>query len=376
MLLGNADVVVAVGKALLELDQPRAFAHGRRDAHQPAVVRGHVAEPLAEDLREGLLGHRGGLDQPHLRIKLAGPVVGHRVGLGQLVALALLGHHVQELRAVKLLEVLQRRHQRIEVVAVDRPDVVEAELLEQRGRHHHALGMLLEALGQLEQRRRGAQHALADVLGGGVEVAAHQLRQVAVERAHWRADRHVVVVQDHQQLAVADAGVVERLEGHAGGQRAVADDRHRMPVLALLLGRHRHAQRRRDAGRRMGGAEGVVLALAALREARDAAELAQRRHALAPAGQDLVRIGLVAHVPHQPVVRRVEDMVQRDRELDRAEVGAQVAAGARNVVEHAGAHLGRQLPELGAVELADRRWIVKRGKQRSHGIVVGLLVHL
>ena len=32
---------------------------------------------------------------------------------------------------------------------------------------------------------------------------------------------------------------------------------------------------------------------------RDAAELAQRAHALAPAGQDLVRIGLVADVPDQ-----------------------------------------------------------------------------
>jgi hypothetical protein len=34
-----------------------------------------------------------------------------------------------------------------------------------------------------------------------------------------------------------------------------------------------------------------------------AAELAQAWHALAPPGQDLVRIGLVAHVPHQPVIR-------------------------------------------------------------------------
>jgi hypothetical protein len=96
-------------------------------------------------------------------------VVGHRVGLGQLVALALLRDHVQELRALQVLDVLQRGHQRFEVVAVDRADVVEAELLEQRGRHHHALGMFLEALGQLEQRRRHVQHVLADVLGGGVE---------------------------------------------------------------------------------------------------------------------------------------------------------------------------------------------------------------
>jgi hypothetical protein len=71
-----------------------------------------------------------------------------------------------------------------------------------------------------------------------------------------------------------------------------------LAVLALELGGQRHAQR----GEMLvdcGGAEGVVLALVAPRKAADAAQLAQRVHAVAPAGQDLVRVGLVAHVPHQ-----------------------------------------------------------------------------
>jgi hypothetical protein len=51
------------------------------------------------------------------------------------------------------------------------------------------------------------------------------------------------------------------------------------------------------------------------------------RHALAAAGQDLVGVGLVADVPDQPVVRRVEDVMQGDGQFDRAEVGRQVAAG-------------------------------------------------
>ena len=49
-------------------------------------------------------------------------------------------------------------------------------------------------------------------------------------------------------------------------------------------------------------AEGVVLALGALGEAGQPAALAQRADAVAPAGQDLVRIGLVADIPDQPVV--------------------------------------------------------------------------
>ena len=53
----------------------------------------------------------------------------------------------------------------------------------------------------------------------------------------------------------------------------------------------------------------------------------KRPDAVAPAGQDLVRIGLMADIPDQPVARRVEDVVQRDRQLDDAEAGAEMAAG-------------------------------------------------
>ncbi|MPN32657.1 hypothetical protein SDC9_180137 [bioreactor metagenome] len=81
-------------------------------------------------------------------------------------------------------------------------------------------------------------------------------------------------------------------------------------------------------------AEGVVLAFGALRKARQAAHLAQGRHALAAAGEDLVRIGLVAHVPHDAVARRVEHLVQRHRQFHGAEVGRQVPAGLRDALQH------------------------------------------
>ena len=83
----------------------------------------------------------------------------------------------------------------------------------------------------------------------------------------------------------------------------------------------------------MRGAERVVLALGALGEARQAAALAQGADAVAPAGEDLVRIGLVADVPDQPVARGVEDPVQGDGQLDHAEPGAQMAAGHRDGVD-------------------------------------------
>ena len=61
-------------------------------------------------------------------------------------------------------------------------------------------------------------------------------------------------------------------------------------------------------------------------EAGEAAVLAQRREAVAAAGQELVDVGLVAHVPDELVAGAVEDAVQGDRQLDDAEVRRQVAA--------------------------------------------------
>ena len=102
----------------------------------------------------------------------------------------------------------------------------------------------------------------------------------------------------------------------------------------------------------MAGAEGVVFALRALGEAREAAALAQRADALAPAGQDLVRIGLMADVPDDPVARRVEHIVQRDRQLDDAEARAEMAAGHRNRADGLGAQFFGEPHELAFVEFS------------------------
>ena len=132
-------------------------------------------------------------------------------------------------------------------------------------------------------------------------------------------DRHAVVVEDHEHVGLDVAAVVQRLERHAGAHRAVADHRDDLALVAAALVRDRHAERGADRRRRMADAERVVLAFLALRERREAVLLLDRRDAVAAAGQDLVRIALMADVPDEAVARRIEEPVQRDRELDDAE---------------------------------------------------------
>ena len=55
--------------------------------------------------------------------------------------------------------------------------------------------------------------------------------------------------------------------------------------------------------------------------------LLQLADAVAALGKDLVRVGLVADVPDQPVIGGVEDIMERDRQFDDSQPRAQMAAG-------------------------------------------------
>ena len=96
----------------------------------------------------------------------------------------------------------------------------------------------------------------------------------------------------------------------------------------------------------MAGAHDVVLALGDRAERREALVLADRRELVAAAGEDLVRVGLVADVPEELVARGVEQRVQRDRELAGAEVGAEVAADLTDRVDDVLADLLGDLLQL------------------------------
>src|SRR5690606_34425840 len=217
---------------------------------------------------------------------------------------------------------------------------------------------LLELAGKLHHRGYVREHGAPHAAHLRVELPGQQPREVAVERAHRRRDRHLVVVEDDEQVDVRrDAGVVQRLEGHARAHRAVADDGHMAPapgpdVLARVARGDGHAERSRDRGGRMRRAEGVVRRLVTFGKAADATELAQRGHALAPAGEDLVGIALVTDIPYQPVARRMKDVVERDRELDRAEVGRQVAAGTGDRLDDEATQLVGELRKAITAQLA------------------------
>ncbi len=239
----------------------------------------------------------------------------------RLVALALLRHDVDEHGlVVRIAHVLEDGQQVVEVVPVDGADIVEAELLEQRAAHGEAFGELLRPRrAPCHELRQPADEALHRLAHRDVRLAGREAREIGTHSPDGRRDRHVVVVEDDDQPGVPSAGVVHCLVGHAGGHRSVADDRDHLVVGAGEVARGGKTEARRDRSRRMRRAERVVDALGPLGEAGKPAALTQGHHPVAPAGEDLVRVALVADVPDEDVVRRVEDVMERHRQLHHAE---------------------------------------------------------
>ena len=183
---------------------------------------------------------------------------------------------------------------------------------------------------------RTCETSSADAL---VDLPARDPEEVARHRPDVRGDRHLVVVQDDDELPLQVPALVQPLHRDAAGESAVADDGDDVVVLSLRVAGRGHAERRRDRRRGVGRAEDVVLRLRAAREAREAPLLPDRVEPVPPPRQDLVRVALVTDVPDEEVAGRVEDVVERDRQLDRPEARGEVPARLRDGVDQEGPEL-------------------------------------
>ena len=124
-------------------------------------------------------------------------------------------------------------------MAVHRPDVLQPEVLEHPLRGERVLEALLDGVQRVVERRRRRPRARRDrflIESSSLLVprVGPQAGEMLGQAAHGGAVGAAVVVDDDDQLAVRLVGrdVVERLPGHPAGERAVADDRHHVPVLS------------------------------------------------------------------------------------------------------------------------------------------------
>ena len=350
--LRYADVKESVRESRGEAGKPRAIAHCRRQRDNPRILCRDFAKRVAEGLapsrrRRRLLpvgwkreihdvGRRGPGERPDAMPR-------RRVLLGGAVAVALLRDDVEKDRAVLLLRGGERRDERCEVVAVDRAEIVEAELLEPDVAEHHRLEAVLDPVHDPVEEREAerAANLLGDVLRTVVAYARREATKPLRDAPGRLRYRHVVVVKDDDKPLCRRRAVVERLETRAVRKRRVAYDGDDMLLAAAPVARGREplGDGKRDA--RMPRYGGIGLGFGGIGKAGDAAQLAERREGVVASGEDLPGVGLVADVPHDAVGLRVEDLRKGHRDLDGAERGRKMPAVLRNGLEDPVSHFDR-----------------------------------
>ena len=369
--LADARVEEPRGVGVADLLELVPLAHRGRHHHDLRVALHGGEEGGADGVGVRLAGGRLQRDDPVLDpLEGGGGVVLDRVLDGRLEPVPLAGQDVEQDRPVQRLDLLQVAAQGLQVVAVDRPDVGEAHLLEEhpavQRRLQRVLHLLEPAVGLVADQRDRRQE-LADPL---VPVVVHRrhpgLVEVVGQAADGRADRHLVVVEDDQELLAEPGGVVQRLEDDPRGEGPVADDGDRVPVgPAHQLVARLQAQGRRGRAAGVAGHEQVVAALRRVGVAHQAPLGPDRVQLGGAAGDQLVRVDLVAGVPDQAVLGEVERQVQGQAELDDAEVAGEVRRAAADDADELVAHLPGELLE---VRLGERLEVGGRpdpGQQRA-----------
>jgi len=107
-------------------------------------------------------------------------------------------------------------------------------------------------------------------------------------------------------------------------------------------------------------AELIVRALTPLEKAGKPIFLTERLETVGAPGEVFMRVPLMSHVPHDAIVRSIEDCVQRDRQLDHPKSGADVTAGARTYLDESGPQLFRY-----GAQLVARHRLEVRGRMNS-----------
>src|ERR1700680_1269931 len=242
--------------------------------------------------------------------------------------------------------ILDRResiHQRVDVVTVDRPEVSKPELFEENSWSEERLYALLplphQGANSGKRARRGIDHCSDRRADAIVERIPLNRGQILRHRPHVWGDRHLVVVENDDEVALGRTRVVEAFVRQPAGQCSIAKNRDDLEVLAIQIASDRNSVARGNRRARVSRAEGVVLALGALQKSGQPVLLAQSLESVSASSEEFVRVALMPHIPDNPVPRRIEHRVQRHGQLDHSKAGANVSTGSRTSLDEANAHL-------------------------------------
>ncbi len=247
MLFGDPDIEEALGKLLGKLPEARPLAHGRGDGQDLLVFPSDLDQSSAKDAGKG--------GPPFALLRLArrdlersGAVEFFGVRPGRLVAFAFLRHALDEDRPVVRFGQLEGLDEGPDAVALDRADIADAELREDKAREDRLLDELFQGPPGLDERPAdlgdGPEDGLSLVLDPDIMLTRNEIGEVFRPGPDVDRDGHLVVVEDDDQALAEVADLIERFEGNAARQAAVADDGDNVVLLPRLIPGDGHTQGR------------------------------------------------------------------------------------------------------------------------------------
>ncbi len=114
-------------------------------------------------------------------------------------------------------------------------------------------------------------------------------------------------------------GIVKALKRHTGHEGPIAYNGDRFALTAIQTAGLGHTQRGRNRCAAVTDIEAVIRTLITFRESAQPVLLPKGFKRLRAAGKNLVGIALMPHVPYNPVMRRIENIVQRNGQFNRSQ---------------------------------------------------------
>ena len=246
------------------------------------------------------------------------------------ISLPLPGQHVDDTGVVQTLRVLEYLHELPDVVPVHGSQIGDAHIFKQHSRKDQLFDPVLCASQALHQGfsdgRDRAETLRQLLLETVVSLSCADTAQILRHPAHIFRDGHLIIVQHDDKVLLQSRRIVQGFIGHSPGEGAVADHREDVIILVQQVPGLRHADPGRDGCGGVPRIECVTRVFPPLRETGDAPEGPESGEILFSPAQDLVRVGLVPHIPDDLVLGRRKRQVHRHSKLHDPEIAGQMSA--------------------------------------------------
>ena len=232
MTFGNAYIETALGQFFHHDIHRTARRHRWCNADDTLVLFGKFEQCLTKNVLEfwRMVRVVANDSLARFRVEFAGRVPNRCLLFGRFVAFSLRRVQVKQFRTAHILQLSKNTHQFNDVVAVERSEITDVHTLEnvlltsqsRFQRIVEANQSLPTLIAHHSTRLEPLRSLETQFVVGRIRI---ELQQVFLHTAHRLVNRHIVVVEDDEQVVVGRRNIVQTLERQSAAHRTVADNR-------------------------------------------------------------------------------------------------------------------------------------------------------